>query len=233
MPSRTMNPKSISEKDNFNYLMGSLIFLLFASALVDQLMPGVGFGQQFILASIVISLTTSLWSIRSNKMIFKTSIGFIVGVIVLTFLGFLLEKKGLDLIHMFFMLCFFIMALWLAGQQVIFSGKVTPNSIVGSICIYLLLGIIWAIFYLMLLEISPESFSGIKNTLWLERFPQIVYFSFITLTTLGYGDLLPISPIAKFLAYMEAIVGVFYMAIFVSSLVGARMSAQQYDNHPK
>ena len=52
---------------------------------------------------------------------------------------------------------------------------------------------------------------------------NFIYFSFVTLTTLGFGDLLPVSPLARFLVYMEAVPGVFYMAIVVSSLVGARM----------
>jgi len=56
---------------------------------------------------------------------------------------------------------------------------------------------------------------------------NFIYFSFVTLTTLGFGDLLPVSPLARFLVYMEAVTGVFYMAIVVSSLVGARMSKSE------
>ena len=89
---------------------------------------------------------------------------------------------------------------------------------------FLLLGFIWAIFYLLILEVTPTSFSGIELTTWKENLPEVMYFSFVTLTTLGYGDVLPISPLARFLVYMEAIVGVFYMAIVVSSLVSAKGS---------
>ena len=49
-------------------------------------------------------------------------------------------------------------------------------------------------------------------------------YSFVTLTTLGYGDISPVLPLARFLVYMEAIVGVFYMAILVASLIGVRLS---------
>lgn len=59
-----------------------------------------------------------------------------------------------------------------------------------------------------------------------ENFSDAAYFSFVTLTTLGYGDILPITPIAKVFAYLEAIIGVFYMAIVVSSLVSS--SREQY-----
>jgi len=48
----------------------------------------------------------------------------------------------------------------------------------------------------------------------------------VTLTTLGFGELLPVAPLARFLVYMEAVVGVFYLAVVVSSLVGAKMSKE-------
>jgi len=64
---------------------------------------------------------------------------------------------------------------------------------------------------------------------WYDNFADVAYFSFVTLTTLGYGDISPIVPIARFLVYMEAIVGVFYMAILVASLIGIRISALNAD----
>ncbi|MDB4410029.1 potassium channel family protein, partial [Gammaproteobacteria bacterium] len=59
---------------------------------------------------------------------------------------------------------------------------------------------------------------------WLENYTSAIYFSFVTITTLGYGDISPVLPLARFLVIMEAIVGVFYMAILVASLIGVRMS---------
>ena len=66
--------------------------------------------------------------------------------------------------------------------------------------------------------------------MWYENFADGTYFSFVTLTTLGYGDISPVTPVARFLVYMEAIVGVFYMAILVASLIGMRVSARQSDH---
>ena len=78
--------------------------------------------------------------------------------------------------------------------------------------------------YLLVAEFNPNAFSGIEQASWKQNFPEFIYFSFVTLTTLGFGDVLPLSPLARFLVYMEAVVGVFYMAIVVSSLVGASLS---------
>jgi len=84
---------------------------------------------------------------------------------------------------------------------------------------------IWAMLYLLIAEALPGSFNGVPQAPWLENFSTATYFSFVTITTLGYGDILPVTPLARFLVTMEAIVGVFYMAIVVASLIGVRLSA--------
>ena len=81
--------------------------------------------------------------------------------------------------------------------------------------------------YILLNQLEANAFSGIQDKNWLNSFTDFTYFSFITLTTLGYGDILPTTSTARFLVFMEAIVGVFYMAIVVSSLVGAALNNAQ------
>ena len=123
------------------------------------------------------------------------------------------------------MLGFFIWTTWLAARQVLFTGSIDDNKIVGAICIYLLLGLIWTMMYLLIAEAVPDAFIGLQQAPWYDNFSELSYYSFVTLTTLGYGDITPNLPIPRFLAYMEAVVGVLYIAILVASLVGVRMSA--------
>lgn len=210
--------------DNFSYLLISLVFLLFASAFVNQFFPD-GQGQSLIIAAIVITMITGIWSIRSTNHLFNTGIGLTAGVIVIAILSALFDIAELDKLQILFLLIFFLMTLKVAAKQALFSGEITVNSIVGSICIYLLLGMIWALLYALISLYIPEAFSGIDQAEWKQALPDFVYFSFVVLTTLGFGDLLPVSPIARFLVSMEAIFGVFYMAIVVSSLVGARLAS--------
>lgn len=213
--------KKISEKDNFSYLLFSLIFLLLSSTLVAQFSDHLLFGQSLVIAFTVISMSIGVWSLRSSRYAFNTALGLVVAAITISATVIVLDIAELEFIHLLLMLSFFILTLKLAAQQVLFSGKVTHNSIIGSICIFLLLGLIWVMLYLLLAELMPNAFAGLNEGSWQDNFPDFIYFSFVTLTTLGFGDLLPVSPIARFLVYMEAIVGVFYMAIVVSSLVGA------------
>ena len=78
--------------------------------------------------------------------------------------------------------------------------------------------------YLFMAQAIPNAFNGLEQLIWYENFADVAYYSFVTLTTLGYGDISPNVPIARFFVYMEAVVGVFYMAILVASIIGIRTS---------
>lgn len=211
----------ISEKDNFSYLLISLIFLLFSSACIDQFMSG--YGQSLVVAATILTMMLGIWSIKSKKHVFTTGIGLLITTVVISIFVELLDIVELDFIHIILLLLFFILTLKPASEQALFSGKITSNNIIGSICIFFLLGLIWTMLYLLIAEFIPNAFSGIDLSNWKRNFPDFIYFSFVTLTTLGYGDILPTSPLSRFIVYMESVVGVFYMAVVVSSLIGAKI----------
>ncbi|PKF63034.1 transporter [Psychromonas sp. psych-6C06] len=223
--------KHVTEKDNFSYLLFSLFFLLLSSAMVDQFFSSSLIGQSLVMAFTVISMSIGVWSLRSSRYAFNTALGLVAATALISVVVIGLDRADLAFIHLLIMLYFFIMTLRLAAQQALFSGQVTINSIVGSICIFLLLGLIWVMLYLLLIEFTTPSFVGLETGPWQQNFPDLIYFSFVTLTTLGFGDLLPVGPLARFLVYVEAIVGVFYMAIVVSSLVSAGMNNKQEKHH--
>jgi len=215
--------KKISTEDNFNFLLLALVFLLFSISVVEQFAAGVG--HRFIVAATVITLVISVWSIRQQKIWFRTGIGITLLLFIVVGLGVIFEAAKLDIVHLLVMLGFFILTTIIAGKQVLFTGDITGNKIVGAICIFFLLGIIWAIAYLLLLEIDPATLNNVDGKDWYHNFSQVVYYSFVTLTTLGYGDVSPTLPVAQFLAYTEALMGQFYIAVMVASLVGVRVAA--------
>jgi hypothetical protein len=213
----------VSEKNNFLYLVVSLVILLLAGALVDQF-PNT-LGQQILQAVTVITLASGIVGFRSSRLHVHTGIGFTVSVLAIVVLGVLLDIAGLSYLHLFVLFLFYAWATWLAARQVVFTGRIDGNKIVGAICIYLLIGLNWSLLYLFLAQTIPGAFNGLEQLVWYDNFADAAYYSFVTLTTLGYGDISPVTPVARFLVYMEAIVGVFYMAILVASLVGVRISA--------
>ena len=217
--------KPVSEKNNFVYLTVGIVLLLFVAAMVDQF-PG-GHGHQLVQAFSVINIATGIFGFKSTRFWFLSGIGLVVSVIATVTAGVVFELLQLYSLHLFLLFCFYLWAVWLAAKQVLFSGTVDANKIVGAICIYLLMGLIWAMMYLFIAQIIPGAFNGLEQVVWYDNFADVAYYSYVTLTTLGYGDIAPVAPVARFLVYMEAVVGVFYMAILVASLIGVSISESQ------
>ena len=107
--------------------------------------------------------------------------------------------------------------------------ELSLDSVFGAICGYLLLGMAWGVLYSMLDAIWPGSFE-VGNRLAEQvradhsRIHLFTYYSFITLTTVGYGDVTPLSTPARTCAWLEALTGQFYLAVLVAGLVGALLS---------
>ena len=219
----------VSEKNNFIYLIFSLIILLLVGALVDQFPSTLG--QHILQAFSVVTLALSIVGLRASKLRLNTGIFFTVSVLVIVVFSILLDVVGLSYLHLVVLLVFYCWVTWMACKQVLFAGPIDGNKIVGAICIYLLIGLIWALLYLFIAQALPAAFNGLEQRVWYDNFADAVYYSYVTLTTLGYGDISPVSPIARFLVYLEAIIGVFYMAILVASLIGIRISAMHSDHH--
>jgi hypothetical protein len=114
------------------------------------------------------------------------------------------------------------MLLVIVLMQVFREGPITIHRISGAIAVYLLIGLIWAFVYQFIalqspgafkLPASPEAYTA--DTLQ----SSLLYFSFVTLTTLGYGDILAVHPSARMLVMLEALTGQLYPAILLARLV--------------
>jgi len=101
--------------------------------------------------------------------------------------------------------------------QTLRAGPVTFHRIQGAMASYLLLGVIWAHAYALLAELRPGAFSGPFSPADGPR--AFLYFSFVTLATVGYGDVLPVHPVARSLAMLEAVTGTLYLTTVIARLV--------------
>ena len=222
------HPSSKIREINFNYLLAGLIVLMLAipllygyTSLDHPELFEIVFGSALILG--VVSLTSDTREFMA---------GLIVALSALVFAA-VSVFSGLTLFRYLMMgatLVFFLQAIVYSVRQVFLAGTVTRNKIVGAICIYLLLALLWAILYQFLEVSSPGSFNGIASDPQHMQFHRFVYFSLVTLTTLGYGDIAPATPLAGVLVTLEAVVGVFYIAILVAALVGDFMAARKTEN---
>jgi hypothetical protein len=114
--------------------------------------------------------------------------------------------------------------------------EITHNTVIGALCGYLLIAYMFAFAYVAVEVLSPGSISLPDQRAETEVRWQpgtdasaLMYFSFTTLTTLGYGDVLPVSPLARSLAVLEVLAGQLYLAAFVARLVGAMQTGRSRD----
>ncbi len=103
-------------------------------------------------------------------------------------------------------------------------GPITWHRMGGAICAFLLFGVMWAQLYQLLETLHPGAFTfpspAARGS---DRVWPFVYFSFITLTTLGYGDIVPVHPVAQSLVALEGLVGQLYPAVLIARLVALQL----------
>jgi hypothetical protein len=105
-------------------------------------------------------------------------------------------------------------------ESVLRAKAVDRDTLAGAICVYLMLGLTWASAYGVIEGFSSGSFSAPEGTdLSNPKDHSFLYLSFVTLTTLGYGDFTPLTPIAQTATWMEGLVGQLYIAILIARLV--------------
>jgi hypothetical protein len=106
-------------------------------------------------------------------------------------------------------------------------GKVTWDTIYGAICAYLLFGYGFAFLYSVIEEVQPGSFTALTSTPThdlVSRLMQMRYFSFATLASVGYGDIVPHTEMARTTALLEAMLGQFYLVALIGRLVGLHIA---------
>ena len=118
-----------------------------------------------------------------------------------------------------------MVTLWMVYKD----GPVTAHRIRGAIAAYLLISVLFAKAYLLINYLLPDAFNTALTVPALlgERGQAFYYFSIITLTTVGYGDITPVAPIARSLAMGEAIIGQLYPAILIARLVTLEMETRR------
>lgn len=216
--------KLMTKDDNFFFLLGSLLVLFFLSAVVHQFKDD---AQDYVLALLILCMSTSIVGVHRKQTFYRSWYAVMITVVVISGSISIFEDYDLSLVTMFAMLFFVLAQTFSALKQVMTPKKVTLNQIVGSICVYLLFGLSFAFIYLIQLELFVEPFNGLEAKPWLDNLFEVIYFSFITLTTVGYGDISPALAIPKFFVFLESITGSFYLAIMVASLVSSHLSQKQ------
>ena len=215
----------------FGWLLASLVGLLFVTPFLELLELPIP--RSRLLSSVV--LLAGMYSLRRDPWMFRA--GFMLAALALVSAWLSQQFTYPALVLADFLLTggFLSLTTALILGAILSENRVTLDTVMGGVCIYLLLGVLWVSLYSALEYMLPGSFTlqGLPlseladATAEVHRYPQLLYFSFVTLTTLGYGDVVPTNPVARALASGEAIVGQVYLGVFVASLVGLHLAHRQ------
>ncbi len=168
----------------------------------------------FFLITLLLGLNTLAFSKKILSIFrFIAALGFIFDIIVFPDSVYLTNLTSL--ISQSFYSIFIMLVIIAISSRIYNEEEVDLGVIRGGICIYLLLGILWFLFYQIIMFFDPNALSvpeGVNNS-------SLFYFSFTTITTLGYGDITPNNAFAMTLTNAEALVGQIYPAVVIAKLV--------------
>ena len=197
----------------------SLLVLNFIYIFVWGLTTGkterIGFG-------IILSLIF-IFAVRSVKERFSKLFYFVAITLVILWISFFLELRLIMLISNILSVLFFIVVVVFLVIKLAKAKTISAIEFLEAINIYFFIGIIGSILLTATYHLNPNSFNS--NTLLSEP-ADFIYFSFVTLTSLGYGDISPVSPIAKSISIFLSFSGQIYLAMIISMLVGKYLSAK-------
>lgn len=218
----------------FAVLLCALALLLIGAPLVHTLGPG----THSRLADLVIPLLFAVVLLSAIFAVSRTRTTEIIALLlaipaaVLQGLQTWLVRDGLAIAGHILGILFLGYAVVLILKFLFVSHRVSSDMICASLCVYLLLGILCALAYSLFYYLDPTSFAfsfaenGGAEVIRFggERTFIAIYYSFVTMSTLGYGDIVPTSSLARTCAAMQAVVGQLYLAVLVARLVGLHIS---------
>ena len=207
-------------------LLASLLIYIFF------LYPLAGPGWARLLTNVFFSLILIAGAITvSRNRIFRTLVfswGFLNFVFLWT--RYLFPYQTLVFATNCLSLVFLVLLTFLILSQIFREGPTTSHRIMGAVAAYLLLGVIWSLAYDLIALRMPEAFN-VQGPLTLGDGEvlqsHLFYFSFVTLTTLGYGDIVAVHPIARMLVILEAATGQLFPAILIARLVSLQVQSKK------
>jgi voltage-gated potassium channel len=213
---------------NFGYLLGGILAFMLIGPIARQLF-GAADGL-IMMGAFTAMMFIGVWSLVETRLVFISGLLLAVTSVGLAVINDYYPSKGLDFTLMAILLTFTVISASLATTHLFGDDRVSANRLMGGICIYLLIGLTWSVLYSALMLMDPTSFAGFSVTGEESTYWEMTYFSFVTLTTLGYGDITPVTSGAKALAYSEAVAGELYIAVLIGALVGSYMSEKKSNN---
>ena len=206
-------------------LLVALVLLLVLAPFVEELEGG------DLILSVLFSLVllAAVFAVADRKRTLAIALVLAIPAIIARWINFFEPR----VVHpTVFLVCALLLLAFVIGhllQFILRAPVVTVDVLCASIAAYLMLGLMWTVAYWFVDQMTPGgafSFTNERGVQSIDGFTGF-YFSFITLSTVGYGDITPVTRAARLLAAMEAMTGLLYVAVLIARLVSL------YSSHPK
>ncbi len=220
---------SLREQGPFLSLFVVLVTLLLISPLARES----SVGGSILQGGYTLVLLASVWAVRGKAP--ERLALWVVGVpaLVAGWATEVVDAIPLSIAGDLLMVAFTSVVAWVLVLHVVRARRVTGDTLYAAFSAYLLIGVLFASLYMILEAIQPGSLGFEAGVNGGSRSWDAFYFSLVTLTTLGYGDISPNFGLARSVAPMQAVFGQLYMAALVARLVGLWTAAQASEGSPE
>ncbi len=195
-------------------LLVALVLLIILSSLLE----GTQFGQRavdILFALVILATVRAASSERRTRVVFLV---LAVSAIALLWTSNGVERTVVGVAGLMIFVVLNVGTVGLMLKRILQAQVVDFDVLCSAVAVYLLIGVTWALTYIVIDILDPNAFEQLAMTAW-DGGTDYVYFSFVTLTTLGYGDISPDGNFVRIWAVMEAGVGVLYLALLIARLV--------------
>jgi hypothetical protein len=190
-------------------------------------------GQSLIYILFMVACVSTLYGLKLSRRALAITLIFGILSAATGEVSLLSKNTTIDAVSMLFTILFFCFLIALLVRYIVRAERVTGDILYGSVCVYLLIGIVFGTIYRFLDALNPNAFFLAGSTAEAAGAGQgdFTYYSFVTLTTLGYGDIQPVSAYARTAAFIEAVTGTLYVAILISRLVSLYITDSVLSKH--
>ncbi|MEW5733378.1 MAG: potassium channel family protein [Thermodesulfobacteriota bacterium] len=207
---------------HFGGLFGWLLVCFLAQMLLEPLFEGSFLAGILADGAAYLLLAFAMLSMKDSFLLYPALVLFVLIMAEYTALA-LMPGSALLVAANFTTSAFLAIVVLRISLHVTRQTRIGSDAIMGGLCAYTLLGILWTYIYVNLTILNPGSFAfgphgphpDIDQT-----YALLYYYSFSTMLTVGYGDIIPLSHLAQSLSVIQALVGQFFMVFFMAVLVG-------------
>ena len=217
------------KKFRFRFKFQNLLLWLFLYLVAGPFLKALPHAELLVQALFTAVLFSAVYTIHRKSYLMWPALALLAVTTILIWINLFnlvtISGKAIDSLAVFYL----SMLVYSFARYILKARKVDSELISAVLCLYFLLALLWASMYMLLEECIPGSFAGqglIPGQAVSKEFNYFNYLSFVTITTLGYGDITPQKPGAMALCQVEALVGQFYTAVVIARLVGIHVAQE-------